>query len=161
MLLKNMGKELGISEAAIIGSDPNKTAIRKYASNLYDNLKSGNITSQEAIEQLHVLGFGRATATLLNGSKGDFVSLGIASGIEYFKDLIPDKKGWEENMEILKRDSFNPTKGKNIIKNENAVFENDPHLASDPRYQKVDNHNKAELKLKMDFVPDWQKSQKP
>jgi len=70
-LIQDMARVLGMSEAALRGSDPELTAISGYAGNLYDRVRSGEITPSQAAEELKLTGMGRIGASLAGGSRGD------------------------------------------------------------------------------------------
>ncbi|MGA1846222.1 conjugal transfer protein TraG N-terminal domain-containing protein [Deferribacter abyssi] len=148
-LLRDLAPVLGVSEAALKGSDPKMTAIRGYAQILYRKVRDGEISSEDIKDSLLALGISRATATVLKGSKGDIAMLGLQSGVKMFSDLFPSKEEWNESIQQVKRDFFNPIKGKNIVKNEDVEFKSDPLLEKDPRFQKVDDSNRAEMYLKV------------
>jgi hypothetical protein len=90
MLLKNMGKELGISEAAIRGSDPKMTAIRHYAKELYSGLREGYLTEKQLNNNMHDLGLTRAYALAAFSVRGELASMGLKTD-HLFTDKEIDK----------------------------------------------------------------------
>jgi hypothetical protein len=77
MLLRDLGKELGISEASLKGSDPKVTAIKHHAENLYKGLRDGYLTEKQIDSKMHDLGLTRAVALAAFGVRGELGVLGL------------------------------------------------------------------------------------
>ncbi|KAA0257482.1 conjugal transfer protein TraG [Deferribacter autotrophicus] len=87
MLLRDMAKELGISEAALRGSDPRMTAIKHYAKELYSGLREGYLTEKQLNSNMHDFGLSRAYALAAFGVRGELATMGLKTD-----KLLSDKE---------------------------------------------------------------------
>ena len=81
MLIGEIGRELGYSEAALRASDPKTNSIMSYAANQYDKVRSGEITQEEAAQSLKNLGAGRASGIVVAGDRGDYAAIAGRSSV--------------------------------------------------------------------------------
>jgi len=89
--MKDMGKKLGLSESILRASDPEIVGIREGAGILYDRLRNGKITLEEAQSSIYNLGFSRFSGKASLGASGDLAALAGYSaykGFEQYGDNI-------------------------------------------------------------------------
>jgi len=106
MVLQGMARELGMGEGALRGSDPKTNAIMSYAGELYDRVKSGEMTQNEAVQSLKNLGSGRASGMVIAGNRGDYAAL---SGRSSVSELTHDGDGygfWDQTKDVA-QDTWN------------------------------------------------------